>query len=189
MSHNSLYPGFTKIFYTVLTKEHVQTLPCKPFVAIGGANSVETKGDPLGTPWVTAVAAWLAVFKTLFSASVTFTYAELWTLAAPEADPEFKETLLTAVVGTNATGSVAMSQTCISGRTSGGGVAKVYGMETSLTVNTKLKPTYVSPILAVVSYLTGSTSWIVGRNGGFWLAAPQVTVKTNDTLRRQAGLE
>lgn len=187
--HNSLYPGFTKLFYTVGTKEHVQTIPCKPFVAIGGAWSVEMKGDPLGGAWTTAVTAWVTAFKPLFANTTTFTYAELWTMAAPESDPEFRETLMLAVLGTAGSASVPMSQCCISGRTTGGGVAKIYGMETAQAVNQKLKPVYLTPYLGVVTYLLGSTSWIVGRNGGFWLAAPQITTKTNDTLRRQAGLE
>lgn len=187
--HNSLYPGFTKIYYTVGTKEHVQILPCKPFVDIGGNWAVEFKGDVVGGSWSGALTSWLTVFKALFSNTFTATYAELWTMSSPEADPIYQVTSTLGIIGTNASGSVAMSQVCISGRTQLGGVAKIYALEGGMAVNTKVKPTYAAPYLAIVTYLLGATSWIVGRNGGFWVAAPQITTKTNDTLRRQAGLE
>lgn len=189
MAHNSLYPGFVKLYYTVVSKEHVATLPCKPFFSVGATWYVEQKGDPTGTLWSTCVSAYVNVIKPLFFTSVTFTYAELWNMASVDADPVYQDTFMLGVPGTGATAVNLMSQTVISGRTQDGGIAKLYLMETSAAVNQKIKPVYTSSYLAIQTYMLGSTSWIVGRNGGFWIAMPQVTTKTNDTLRRQAGLE
>lgn len=187
--HNSLFPGFVKLFYTVGTKEHVATLPAKPFFAVSSTWYVEAKGDPTGILWTTALTAYITVIKPFFHTSVTFTYAELWNMSAPDADPVYQDNVNLAIAGTSAIAVIPMSQTVFSGRTQDGGVAKLYLMETSQAVNTKTKPVYTGAILAVQTYMLGNTSWIVGRNGGFWVAMPQVTTKTNDTLRRQAGLE
>lgn len=189
MAINDLYPGFVDLFYTVGTKEHKARLPCKPFLSVSSTWYVEAKGDPTGILWTTALNAYITAVKPLFHSSVTFTYAELWNIASPESDPVYQDTTSLGVAGTAATAPTSMAQAVVSGRTQNGGIAKLYFMEPSVTVNTKLKPVYSGVYLAIQTYMLGSTSWIVGRNGGFWIAMPQVTTKTNDALRRQAGLE
>lgn len=187
--HNSLYPGFVKLFYSVGTKEHTSILPCKPFLNALSAWWVENKGGGGGGLWTAAVDSYLAVIKAFYHSSASWTNAELWTLASAESDPIYREGYMPGVAGTAATSPTPMAQLVVSGRTQEGGVAKLYLMEPSLVVNQKLKPPYATTYAALATYMLGSTSWIVGRNGGFWIAVPQQTTKTNDTLRRQAGLE
>ena len=185
---HSLYPGFVKLFYTVGTFEHTQTIPVKPFLSVSSTWYVEAKGDPTGVLWTTALAAYINAVKPLYPATATFTYAELWTMSTPEADPLWVDTAMLAVVGTAGGSFVTAGQVVFSGRSTAGGVVKLYFMESIVAVNNKYKPTYSAPLLAVASYLTGAGSWLAARDGGFWAVVPQVTSKTNDKLRKQRGL-
>lgn len=189
MAVNSLSPGFVKLFYTVGTKEHVMTIPVIPFPAGGGAWLTATRFAPGGVSWTVNVDALITVLKPMFSALSTFTYAELWTQADADADPQYEATYSIAVAGTGGGTAVANGMVTFSGRTENGGIAKLVLLESLSAVNQKLKPPYVAPYLAVVNYLLSTSSFLVGRNGGYWLNVPQITTKTNDTLRRQAGLE
>lgn len=185
---HSLYPGFVKLYYTVGTFEHTQTIPAKPFLSVGGTWYVEAKGDATGILWTTALTAYITAIKPMFSTTTTFTYAELWTMDAVDADPLWRETSLLAVVGTSASAFVTAEQVVFSGRSTAGGTMKLYLMEATPTANQKLKPTYAAPFAAVDTYLRGSTSWLAARDGGWWGAVPQITTKTNDKLRKQRGL-
>jgi hypothetical protein len=186
---NSLAPGFVKLYYTVGTKEHVQTIPVLPFPAGGGAWLTATRFAPGGVSWTTNMDGYITAIKPMFSALSTFTYAELWTQADADADPVYQTTYSINVVGTGGGTAVANGMVTISGRTENGGIAKLVLLESLSAVNQKLKPTYVAPYLAVVTYLLSTSCFLVGRNGGYWVNVPQITTKTNYTLRRQAGLE
>lgn len=185
---HSLYPGFIKLYYTVSTFEHVMTIPVRPFVNSFGFWWVEMKGTAGGILWTSGLTALVDAIKIHYHTSTTFTYAELWTMDSVEADPLYRETYLLGVAGTSVTANVLMSQTVFSGRSSAGGVAKLYLMESINAVNQKLKPAYAAGFATTVSYLLGNSSILTARDGGTWSAVPQVTTKTNDKLRRQRGL-
>lgn len=189
MAVNSLSPGFVKLYYTVGVREHVMTIPVIPFPSGGGAWLTATRFAPSGVSWTANMDAFITVIKPLMSSSTTFTYAELWTQATADSDPQYEATYSIAVIGTAAGAAVANSMITFSGRTEGGGIAKLVLLETALAVNIKYKSPYAVPLAAIVAYLLSTSAFLVGRNGGYWLNVPQATTKTNDTLRRQAGLE
>ena len=185
---HSLYPGFIKLYYTVATYEHVMTIPVKPFQDGLGAWMLEQKLFGAGVAWITGLNAFITAIKPAAATNCTFTYAELWTMSSPEADPLYVETALLAVVGTGGGVATPMSQVVFSGRSTAGGVVKLYMLETPAGVNQKLKPTYAAPWSSVVNYLLSSGSICFARDGGSWSAVPQITTKTNDELRKQRGL-
>lgn len=190
MAENSLYPGFTKLYYENASLEHVMTIPMKPFVGAGGAWYVELSGDVLGGVWTTVLTTYVNLLKVFFANTTTFTYAELWTMASADADPVFVSTAQLNIAGTAGSAQVNASQVVLSCRTFLGGTAKVYMLDTALAANQKLRPpSYGSAgTLALVNYLTGVSCPVFGRDGSRIVAVPQGLTKTNDSLRRRYNL-
>lgn len=185
MAINSLYPGFVKLHYSILSREHTMTIPTKPFQAIGGQWFLEMKNTPGGGLWTTLVDAFAAAIKPLLHTTGTFTNAELWTMSSPTADPVFEEVYNVNVAGTNATAAVAYGQVSMTYRTQGGGLYRFVLLEASQAPNVEIFPPYVSPYLAINTYLIGNTSMVFGRNGGALIAPIRILSKTNDMLRRK----
>lgn len=189
MAPNSLYPGFVKLFYTSAASLHTQTLPCKPFVAVGGEWWLESKAGGAGNSWKIFVDNYAAVMRTFFPAVSTITFAELWTLATPTAVPVFQDTHQLNVVGTNGTAVVPMSQIVTTFRTQAGGRLKIQYMDVSFNPNAEIQPPFTGALLALSNYLTQGTGWVCGRNGGFPIQAIRALTKTNDHLRKKRVLE
>ena len=193
MAKNSLYPGFIRLEYISNGHPHVQTLPCKPFISIGSTWFVEKKADPLGGLWTTSVQALVDLYKPLFSTTTTFTTASLWTMAAPDADPQFQEEFAINQAATETTVPVPNSQISVCFRTSAGGLARLYLMEVRGTLNTvALPPGYgafggslATSFAAIVNFLKGTNSFVVGRDGGWLVAGLRAFHKTNDALRKK----
>lgn len=188
MTPNSLYPGFVKLHQEAPLSEHVYTLPVKPFIGVGGVYYLEEGGNPVGRLWTASLADLIAAIKPFFHSTVTFTFAELWTIDTPASLPQYRETVQLAVAGTNGTTPVPASQTTISYRTSAGGNGKLVMLDTSVTVNQKFRPPFTGIYATAVTYLLGSSSCLFGRDGGRPISVPKILTKTNDVLRRKYNL-
>lgn len=188
MTPNSLYPGFIKLHHEAPKAEHIYTLPVKPFLSVGGDYWLEEKAVVGGENWVAALTRYITAIKPLIVTTQTFTYAELWTMATPTADPIYQDTATLNIAGTGGASMVEASQITFSFRTSEGGNGKVVMLDQVLAVNAKYRAPYTSVVGAVVTYLLSSQCCIFGRDGGYPVAVVKALTKTNDVLRRKYGL-
>ena len=124
MADNSLYPGFVKLFYTAATREHVATLPCKPFEVVGGGWAVERYPAPAQSSWTAAVDAYVTVLRPFIQTTGSFDRAELWTLDAPEGDPLFREAHDINLAGTGGAPVAPYTQQVATFRTRSGGMKR-----------------------------------------------------------------
>lgn len=189
MAANSLYPGFARINYTISSRRHRMTLPVKPFIGVGGGWWVEQKGVPTGTTFDTAINLVAAALVPIFhNATAVLVDAELWTLDAPDADPQWRETIPLNDAGGNGAAATAYAQTVVSLRSDQGGIFRIYLMEPSHSVNTIGQPSTYSAhagVAGLVTLLTGSTSPVCARDGGWLIAGLRSMSKTNDALRKK----
>lgn len=188
MAQNSLAPGFIKLFVQSAYGEHVHTLPCKPFLGVGGVWYVEERTNPVGQPWYVALLDYVNVAKLYLSTASTFTYAELWTVDSPTVDPIYRDSTVVGVAGTIASAATATLQVTFSLRTDGGGVAKLVLLDITGTPNTRAKPPYTGAALTFSNYVLGGTNFIVGRDNSWPIALPKIVTKLNDALRRKYNL-
>lgn len=188
MAANSLFPGFVKIFYTTNGHQHIMTQPVDPYVGVGGAFGLNTGNPGPGYfPWTAGIDAFVAVLRPLIHSSSSINRAELWTLAAPGADPIYQDTHEIELAGTSATVPQPNSQLVVSFRTTTGGLLRVYVMEGSNTVNQELfPPVWGNTIIAnFVNYIASNTGYLKGRDGGQPKVGIRLLTKTNDALRKK----
>jgi hypothetical protein len=62
-------------------------------------------------------------------------------------------------------------------------------METSESVNIEAFPPFSGADLALANYLTGGTSVVCARDGGFLVVPIRLLTKTNDQLRKKYQLD
>lgn len=189
---NDIAPGFVKIFYTSNSNPHVQTLPVDydASTPTPGNDPILVQADGGTMTGSAAVAAWVAVFKTLFAATATFTGFEFYE-KTPGNDPTFVFGDDLNIVGTNGGAVVPMEQVVYSFRTGAGGVLKIYGMEASVAVNVRLplRVSSAAPHGAIATYLLSGDNFIVGRDNAFPISGIYVTSKLNDALRKRQLLD
>jgi hypothetical protein len=186
---NSLYPGFIKLKYTGASLTHYQILPVKVSgTPVVGVEPVFTmKGG--GTANMTAaLTSYLTLQKAEVPNTVTFVSADYWDINSVGADPVWIFTLPLTIVGTNATATDQLKQRVISFRSSLGGGAFNYLLQipTNVAVNARQNfPTSNAPANATSGWLTGATSIVIARDGG-WLVVPNwYTTKYNDAARKK----
>lgn len=190
MAHNSLYPSFVKVFYTVSSLQHVQTLPVLAYEGVGGW-WLQNQSSSVGQTWEDSMALYDDILKIVLSTTNSvINFAELWTYDSEEGDPIFRETFEIDTIGTWATAPVQMGQLVLSFRTALGGVLKTYVMETPAVVNQILTPPTMggTQINAYRNWVLGSTGFVVGRDGSFPIAVIRGRTKTNDALRKKRQL-
>lgn len=188
MATNSLAPGFIKLFVQSAQAEHVHTLPCKPFIGVGGVWYVEERTNPVGQPWNVALLDYVGVAKAFLPSASSFTYAELWTQDSPTVDPVYRDSSVIGIAGTLAGTATPTLQLTFSLRTDGGGTSKLVLLDVVGTPNTRSKPPYTGTSLAFQNYILGATNFIVGRDNSWPIAMPKILTKLNDALRRKYNL-
>lgn len=190
MAPNSLYPGFIKIYYTSATHPHEMVFGITN--PLGGINSstIQNKGGTANATG-TAMTTFVNAVKTFFPTTATFRYWELFKMASVDADPIMIDTGTLNISGSVAGSSTPYGQEIISYRSELGGTGKIYIMEGTRAVNTILQPPFSSGSAELVfsTYLTGSTSVVTARDGGFPMVVTKAITKTNDALRRKYFLE
>ena len=184
----SLFPGFVRLRYTVEARPHVQTLPCKPFLAFTGEWFVELADQVGGVLWTTAIESYLTSLAGVFQGTVTqFASAELYTLSDPEADPLFVEAY--APTGPVFTGGIAQDwmESVFTFRTQSGGILRLYLMEGTSSINQRVFPPLYAGAgsKAVADYILSAQSFVFGRDGSRAIAGIAFTTKTNDKLRKK----
>jgi hypothetical protein len=186
MARYSLYPGFIKIRYTGNGHVHYQTIPVRPFVAVGGGWWLEQKLGGAGDPWADSVNDYVLLLKPFLGPTDEIQVAHLWTMASEDAEPVFQEEHNIAVAGTAGGAGVAYGQVVFTMRTTLGGLARVYIMEGVNAVNAKLYPPFgAGPVKSISDFIKGDTSFFVGRDGAFLSSVVSYTSKTNDALRKK----
>lgn len=190
MAENSLYPGFVLIKYSVATRPHKMILPVLPVLTAGGDYNLTQKNSLTGdSPWQGLVQDWLDTIDVRWNeGDIAISTAELWTLADVNADPVYRD----AFTPTDPTGggasTVSYSETVMTFRTLGGGILRIYQMETVGAVNSvSLPPTYGGSVAAqgILAFLLSDDNFIVGRDGTFPVAGIRLTTKTSDALRKK----
>lgn len=187
MAKNSLFPGFIRLFYNTNGHQHTMTIPVKPFFS-GVTNEwyLEQKGAPLGIAWKTILDTYANILKGFISTTGDITRADLYTMSAPDAEPLFVDTEDISLAGTGTPAPLAYGQLTIAFRSANGGTYRLQIMEPSATsANVEQFPPFTGGNLALTNWMTGSTSFIVARDGGFLVAPIRMLSKTNDHLRKK----
>jgi hypothetical protein len=189
MAQNSIYPGFIKIYYESGSHPHVHTIGITN--PLGGINSstVQNKGGTANSTGA-AVNTYLTALKTVMPTTANFKYWELFKMANPTAVPVLVDTGLLNIPGTNVGGVRALGQITYSYRSDTGGIGKIVMMETSIDLNVLIETPFPSGThLTISTYLTGSTSIVTARDGGFPMVVTKAVTKTNDALRKKYFLD
>lgn len=194
LAHNSLAPGFVKLFYNSNGHVHLSVLQVKPFPTLAhpsGWGLDRADGVGSANSWETDITAYVTVLKANMHTSSTFTFAELWTKDTPEADPVFRATAALNIAGTNATAVQAFSQLAYTWRTADGGLLRTYQMEwaAGTSIDFELYPPYSGASLAIFNYLKGDSAVVFGRDNSRVIAGVRVLSKTNDALRKKYMLD
>lgn len=198
MSHNSLYPAFIVLSYNSNSHDHLMRIPvaCDQDYPPGtpATNIFLFMGDPAGAGDVLmseALDAFVALLKPFFPASATINRGELWVYPNETSDPIWTSVHELDEVGTGAGGAQPNGQAVISYRSSFGGIARHYLMETIFAPNARAKsPLPVGTIRNLSNYVASpSGSWIRARDNGYLVTPIAWTTKTNDQLRKKFVLD
>jgi hypothetical protein len=182
----SLYPGFVKIRYTGNGHVHYQTLPVRPFVAVGGMWYLEKKNEAGGGLWTAEVDAWVIRFKAFLNTADEVQVAHLWTVDEGTNEATFQEEYNIAAAGTSASAAVANGQAVFTMRTTLGGLARIYVMEGYQLPNVKAYPPFAAGVIKnLTDYAKANGSFLVGRDGAFLSSVVSSVSKTNDALRKK----
>lgn len=186
---NSLAPGFLVLNYTFNGLTHRQTLPVVPInPEVGSVPNLQAKtGSAVSAQ--TFITDWVNLLRPVFSTTVTFNGWEVYSKPTPESDPLllWGDDFITNNVGTNAGTTRAAAQWCATFRTIGGGLLKIYLMETVYDPNTRVsvRAGLAAPEGPIYTYVLGNSCCIVGRDGTFPAFGRFRTTKTNDALRKK----
>ena len=162
------------------------TIPVVPSgsVTVEVEPTFATKGG--GTVAGTAgVTAFVTAIKTAFSNATSFVQYDFWSQPSPDDDPIFIYNAALGIVGTNGTANTSLSQAVYTYRTVGGGLYRLYLLESVGTLNTVTVPPYGSFSATIDTYVRGGTSFIVGRDGSYLSSPVRRLFKTNDALRKK----
>ena len=186
MSSYSLYPGFVKIRYTGNGHVHYQTLPVRPYQAVGGDWLLVQKSDVIGEEWTSWVDTYAALYKTFLNTADEVQVAHLWSFPDEDSDPVFIAEYALALAGTNAGAAVPYGQLVFTMRTQAGGLQRLFIMEGYYPANQKGYPPFPAGIPKnYTDFCVGNDSAIVGRDGEFLSSIVSYTSKYNDALRKK----
>jgi len=186
---NALSPGYIKIHYDVVISSvslsHVMTLPVAldaPFV--GSSSLLNSKGGS-AIAWHTYVDTLIALLKTQWSATSTFTGVELFSQADAESEPFFEDVYVLSVVGTNGSGALTAGQAIMTFKTLANGLLKLSMMETSVSANLRQNYSAMSAAQkAIADHILASGCCVWGRDNNYGQLFLHLTTKTNDKLRK-----
>lgn len=190
MARNLIGPWVVDIFYVVNTLEHRMRLNCD--MASGGE-----AGDPFSefqvklrsggqTPLNTAVDAWVALIKTQFGTTVNITIANLYYVPPDTEETQFRSTYNINLLGTNGSAPSLTHQSTLTFTTQLGGPFRIAFMEDSVTTQTRVPIRDASaPVQAIATYLSGSTNWIIARDGSYPVGWLNYSGNVNDSLERR----
>lgn len=187
MARNSLAPGFLKIFYTAQGHAHIMVLPVNPVAPAGNATNLLDSGGA-SQLWTAAVADIVLFLKGLLATTDTIDTAEIWTQASPTSVPIFQASMTVGVAGTVSSTGTPYVQLRMSFRTSAGGRAVFQVMEPVFVPDTvSSAPLYGgnTHLQAVLSYISGNSSVIWGRDNHYIASGIKAVTKVNDTLRKK----
>lgn len=187
MAINDISPGFVIITYSLALRIHKMTLPVRPVTPdplITGNLLENNSGTPVSLGG--SVDALIAIIKGFFNTGAEFVSAELWSKPTPADNPLFIESYAIGVVGTSPTATQTDGQAVLTHRTTGGGLHRLYLMESSFVANTRETAPFVSGALNTLSqYMRGNAGWITGRDNARLSAPIAFTTKVNDALRKR----
>jgi hypothetical protein len=137
----------------------------------------------------TAMGALFDVFLPLFNASTHFGLCEFHTVDPTTGVDQFIFGFNLGGVGSSGGARVAMGQFVMNFKTTIGSLYRLYLMETSVTINRRETPPFSDAIYTdVADYIASADSPVYGRANAYPFAAISWLTKTNDKLRKAAGL-
>lgn len=196
MAENALWPGYVLLRYHSAYGAHVQIVPTRewsatPLVPLNELGSYTNwSGFPCdGQEMVEDLVDTLSAFN---PATVIYDTATVYTLDTPESPAIPRATLAMGTVGTNAVpGWTKAVQRVWVLRDTEWSIVKLYQLDTSSNNNWDALSNIAgnAPALAVVGAIT-SLSWAwASRNGERPANFTKVTLKLNDKLRREYGMD
>lgn len=190
MAVHSLYPGFIKVRYTVVfgtvTHNHVMTLPCNPNFNEGTDQwELALKGG--GTAyWRTSLTDLLTTFLPFYnSVGAQFGFADLWSIETAESDPIWVDGFDASAEGTSGGASVFAGEAVHTFRTASGGIMRLYLMETTIADDDITNPPYASNLGTLVTEMTDTNAFVIGRDGAYLSGLIRRVTKENDKLRKK----
>lgn len=192
MAANSLFPAFVRITYHSPFGIHIMTLPTLPFnnadPGVVGQfdtwNAVGIDGDLMVDNLVTELA------KQYQAGDATFDSFDVFTLANATADPEWRYGGALAVPGSSLAliGWRQAVQATFTFRTTLAGIMRLVLLDKP-TNNAFGRYTVPGPDEAtLIAQISSVANGWAGRDGGRPLVFKNVTIKTNDRLRREYGI-
>lgn len=190
MTEYALSPGFVLIKQNDGHRPHTMKIPVFPVgtPVVGTEPAFETKSG--GSVFMsTAVSNLVAVLKTQFPATTTFSTAEFWYQATEDSDPVWVYEVPIGVIGTSAGAATYHQEIVMSFRSFKGHLAKLYLMAVSGTIINNqrgvLLTTGLSGLGAIAAYALDNDSWLRARDDSVLVAPLNYSVKTNDVLRNK----
>lgn len=187
---DGLFPSWVYIYYTTEFAQHRMTVPVQTDGIAGEFSDVVSK-DGTVTNWRTAIEAYTVILAQCYPPQTTFTYAELWNIPSQGFPPQYVDTELLAIVGTNTSPSIKAAQVTLSWRTNNGGNGRTVLMDCIYAPNQSVRPPFTAlgaPFVNLASFVVGDGSFIIGRDNGQPVANVRATTKTNDALRKKYGM-
>jgi hypothetical protein len=131
----------------------------------------------------------LDLFRAMFNTATQFGLVEMFSVPNPGDDPIFIKAFNTTLVGASASPRISYGQAVFSFRTLEGGRLKVYAMEGTLAVNQSFGPVLpVSVEKTFADYIVSDDNIVLARDTSFPEVLLSLKSKTNDVLRKRAGL-
>jgi hypothetical protein len=192
MAGNSLFPAFVRIQYHSPFGLHLMTLPTLAFtnVEVGEDGDFAT-WDDIGIDGDVMVAGLVTTMLAEYQEEdITFDSWDVFTMASAEADPEWRYGAPLGLDGTGValTGWRQATQATFTFRTTAGGISRLVLLDKP-TNNLFGRYTVpgVSETALIAEYTAVGRGW-AGRDNGRPLVFKNVTIKTNDVLRRKYGI-
>lgn len=186
------FPGpFTvEIFYTVDGLEHKQELNCKV------QGSVTPGQDPVsidilqrdGTTLTlaSAVSAYVDVIKTRFDGTTTFDRYDFWEYTPLTNVRKYIASGNIGVTGTSTATRRKAGQDTYTFRTQEGGIMRLIQMESVTNDDSQKRLSELGGTqLAIVSYITDATGWILARDTSYPIAFLRVSNTQNERTYRE----
>lgn len=189
-SPTSLAPGFARVTYSGVRFPHHMTIPVKySGTPVPGTEPTLANKGGSTTAGLAAMLTFFTTLQPLFKTTVKFGLVEFHTIDPTTGLDTFIWAGDINLAGTDTGTQQAMEQSVFTFKTVGGTLYRLYLMETNENPNLKIYPPFTSAIdNDIVDYVTGAASVIYGRGNFFPFAVISKVTKTNDKLRKQAGL-
>lgn len=187
MAENFPGPYQLDIHYTCSGRQHVAKYNCN-------TDGTPTAGDDLSTVYlvqrdaglvsvVDALTAWVTLIKNQFHTSVTFDYAEFWSVAPLSSERTFIGSQTLGINGTSSTAVELAHQSTYTFRTVEGGILKIVMLEDSST--NQLRVPYASlgtNQKAIMDFVDSDDSWILARDTSYAIAKLNCTSGQNEAI-------